>query len=80
MDTVECLHHGDVASVAIQYSYLNSPLSLLFHGQALNITGVSNAGSFCIGYTGCRDTLPSLQKIAVYSGEALDELESAVGL
>jgi len=56
------------------------PLSLLFHGQALNITGVSNDGSFCIGYTGCRDTLPSLQKIAVYSGEALDELESAVGL
>ena len=56
------------------------PLSLLFHGQALNITGVSNDGAFCIGYTGCRDTLPSLQKIAVYSGEALDELESAVGL
>lgn len=56
------------------------PLSLLFHGQALNITGVSNAGSFCIGYTGCRDTLPSLQRIAVYSGEALDELESALGL
>lgn len=30
MDTVEYLHHGDVASVAMQYSYLNSPLSLLF--------------------------------------------------
>ena len=30
MDSVEYLHHGDVASVAIQYSYLNSPLSLLF--------------------------------------------------
>ena len=56
------------------------PLSLLFHGQALNITAVSNAGAFCIGYTGCRDTLPSLQKIAVYSGEALDELEAALGL
>ena len=55
------------------------PLSLLFHGQALNITAVSNADSFCIGYTGCRDTLPSLQKIAVYSGEALEELESALG-
>lgn len=33
MDTVECLHHGDVASVAIQYSYLNSPLSLLFQPE-----------------------------------------------
>ncbi|MCW2849804.1 MAG: wax ester/triacylglycerol synthase family O-acyltransferase [Marmoricola sp.] len=56
------------------------PLSLLFHGQGLNITGVSNAGTFCIGYTGCRDTLPHLQRIAVYSGEALAELESALGL
>jgi WS/DGAT/MGAT family acyltransferase len=56
------------------------PLSLLFHGQALNITAVSNAGSFCIGYTGCRSTLPHLQRIAVYSGEALEELEAALGL
>lgn len=29
MDTLEYLHHGDVASVAIQYSYLASWLSLL---------------------------------------------------
>ena len=37
MDSVEYLHHGDVASVAMQYSYLNSPLSLLFqpdYGEA----------------------------------------------
>lgn len=33
MDTVEYLHHGDVASVAVQYSYLNSPLSLLFQPE-----------------------------------------------
>src|SRR5262249_25483444 len=26
MGTVEYLHHGDIASVAMQYSYLNSPL------------------------------------------------------
>lgn len=56
------------------------PLSLLFHGQGLNITAVSNASSFCIGYTGCRNTLPHLQRIAVYSGEALEELEAALGL
>lgn len=56
------------------------PLSLLFHGQGINITGVSNADSFCIGYTGCRDTVPHLQRIAVYSGEALEELEAALGL
>jgi uncharacterized membrane protein len=29
MDTLEYLRHGDVASVALQYSYLSSPLSLL---------------------------------------------------
>jgi WS/DGAT/MGAT family acyltransferase len=56
------------------------PLSLLFHGQALNITGVSNDTMFCIGYTGCRDSLPHLQRIAVYSGEALEELEAALDL
>lgn len=33
METVEYLHHGDVASVAMQYSYLNSPLSLLFQPE-----------------------------------------------
>ncbi|PDT67578.1 hypothetical protein CO683_22355 [Bradyrhizobium ottawaense] len=33
MDTVEYLHHGDVASVAMQYSYLNSPMSLLFQPE-----------------------------------------------
>src|SRR5690606_11960843 len=29
MDSLEYLHRGDVATVAIQYSYLNSPLSLI---------------------------------------------------
>ena len=29
MDTLEYLHDGDVASVALQYSYLSSPLSLI---------------------------------------------------
>ncbi|MHC4044230.1 alpha/beta hydrolase [Bradyrhizobium sp. 23AC] len=33
MDTVEYLHHGDVASVGMQYSYLNSPMSLLFQPE-----------------------------------------------
>ena len=51
------------------------PVSLLSHGQALNITSVSYAGQFNIGFTGCRDTLPSMQHLAVYTGEALEELE-----
>ncbi|RNL77440.1 WS/DGAT/MGAT family O-acyltransferase [Nocardioides marmorisolisilvae] len=56
------------------------PVSLLFNGQALNITGVSYDGEFNIGFTGCRDSIPSLQKIAVNAGEELEELEAALGL
>lgn len=51
------------------------PISLLTHGQALNITVVSYDGQFNVGFTGCRDTLPHMQRLAVYTGEALTELE-----
>ncbi|MEQ5835346.1 wax ester/triacylglycerol synthase family O-acyltransferase [Marinobacter sp. NFXS9] len=51
------------------------PVSLIAHGGALNITCLSYAGSLNFGYTGCRDTLPSMQRLAVYTGEALEELE-----
>ncbi len=54
------------------------PVSLLFNGQALNITAVSYDGEFNIGYTGCRDSIPHLQRIAVYSGEELEALEEAL--
>jgi WS/DGAT/MGAT family acyltransferase len=54
------------------------PVSLLFNGQALNITAVSYDGEFNIGFTGCRDSIPSLQHIAVYTGEELDALEQAL--
>ncbi|MHC5232076.1 alpha/beta hydrolase [Brucella sp. LJL56] len=33
MDGLEFLHNGDVASVAMQYSYLSSPLSLFFQPE-----------------------------------------------
>jgi len=56
------------------------PVSIPVHGQALNITCSSYAGSVCFGFTGCRDTVPHLQRIAVYCGEALDEYEQALGL
>jgi len=36
--------------------------------------------TFSIGFTGCRDTLPHLQRIAGHSRKALEELESALGL
>ncbi len=54
------------------------PVSVLQHGQALNVTCVSYAGKLNFGYTGCRDSLPHMQRLAVYTGEALDELEAAV--
>ena len=56
------------------------PISVLFDGYALNATIVGYADSVCIGYTGCRKAVPHLQRLAVYTGEALDELERAFGL
>lgn len=53
------------------------PVSLVTHGQALNITCQSYAGTLAFGFTGCRDTLPHMQRIATYTGEALSELEAA---
>lgn len=54
------------------------PMSIPVHGQALNITCTSYAGQVCFGFTGCRDTVPHLQRLAVYCGEALPELEEAL--
>ena len=51
------------------------PLSLLLHGNALNITCVSYAGTLNFGFTGARDTLPHLQHLAIYMGESLAEIE-----
>ena len=51
------------------------PMSLLAHGGALNITCVSYDGKLNFGFTGARDTLPHMQRLAVYTGEALEELE-----
>jgi diacylglycerol O-acyltransferase len=51
------------------------PISALAHGQALNVTVLSYAGRLHFGFTGCPDKVPHLQRLAVYTGEALDELE-----
>ena len=53
------------------------PVSIVTHGQALNITCQSYAGSMNFGFTGCHTSMPSLQRLAVYAGEALEELEQA---
>ena len=54
------------------------PLSIPFHGYGLNITLNSYAGTLNFGFIGCRDGLPHLQKLAVFAGEGLEELETAL--
>ena len=53
------------------------PLSIPFHGYGLNITLNSYANRLNFGFIGCRDALPHLQRLAVYAGEALEQLETA---
>lgn len=55
------------------------PTSLVTHGQALNITVHGYADTLGFGFMGCRETLPSLQRLAVFTGEALDELRALYG-
>ncbi|MDB4945047.1 MAG: Wax ester synthase/acyl-CoA:diacylglycerol acyltransferase [Labilithrix sp.] len=50
------------------------PLSIPFHGYGLNITVQSYSGMLGFGFTGCRDTLPHLQRLAVYGRESLEEM------
>jgi diacylglycerol O-acyltransferase len=54
------------------------PASIVTHGQALNITCQSYAGVMNFGFTGCHSTVPSLQKLAVYASDALEELEATL--
>ena len=54
------------------------PVSIPGHSMALNITAHSYAGDLDIGFVGDREALPHLQRLAVHTGEALDELEAAV--
>jgi len=53
------------------------PVSIPIHGMALNITLQSYADTMNFGFVGCRDALPHLQRLAVYTGDALGELEKA---
>ncbi len=55
------------------------PVSIPGHSMALNITAHSYAGMLDVGFVGDRDGIPHLQRLAVRTGEALDELEAAVG-
>jgi diacylglycerol O-acyltransferase / wax synthase len=56
------------------------PASIPIHGMALNITVLSYAGTLNVGFIGDRDALPHLQRLAVYTGEALAELDQAIAV
>lgn len=51
------------------------PVSIPIHGMALTIMLHGYADALNFGFVGCRETLPHLQRLAVYTGDALDQLE-----
>lgn len=56
------------------------PVSIPYHGQALNITLTSYVDNLEIGLTGCRRRVPHLQRLLTHLEDSLVELEVAVGL
>lgn len=50
------------------------PVSLLLHGNALNITCLSYAGELHFGFTGARDSLPHLQRLATETLAAFEDV------
>jgi len=56
------------------------PIGFLLDGYALIITLVGYCDRVSLGFVGCRDRIPHLQRLAVYTGEALAELETALQL
>ena len=56
------------------------PLSIPINGMALNITCTSYDDKMCFGLTGCRRTVPHLQRLLGHLDQALDDLERAAGL
>ncbi|MGI8668107.1 MAG: WS/DGAT/MGAT family O-acyltransferase [Jatrophihabitans sp.] len=56
------------------------PLSIPYHGQALNITCTSYDHDIAFGLTGCRRTVPHLQRLLGYLDDELAALEKAVGI
>jgi diacylglycerol O-acyltransferase len=55
------------------------PLSIPLDGQALNITVTSYSHEIAFGLTGCRRSVPHLQRLLTYLDEELDALEETVG-
>ena len=56
------------------------PLSIPINGMALNITCTSYDGRMAFGLTGCRRTVPHLQRLLTYLDDEVTALEKAAGI
>ena len=56
------------------------PLSIPLNGMALNITCTSYDGNMAFGLTGCRRTVPHLQRLLTHLEDEVKALEKAVGV
>jgi diacylglycerol O-acyltransferase len=56
------------------------PLSIVLDGQALNITVTSYSNEIAFGLTGCRRSVPHLQRLLTHLEDELSALERAVGV
>lgn len=56
------------------------PLSIPINGMALNITCNSYVDDMCFGLTGCRRSVPSLQRLLGHLDDELTALEQATGV
>ena len=56
------------------------PMSIPVHGLALNITCNSYADQMAFGLTGCRRTVPHLQRLLSHLDDELAALERATGV
>ena len=56
------------------------PMSIPYHGQAMNITCTSYDSRMNFGLTGCRRTAPSLQRLLTHLDDELAALEQAAGI
>jgi diacylglycerol O-acyltransferase len=56
------------------------PVSVPMQGMALNITCNSYADDLCFGLTGCRRTVPHLQRLLMHLDNELIALENATGV
>ncbi len=56
------------------------PLSIPINGMALNITCSSYDGQMAFGLTGCRRTVPHLQRLLTFLDDEVKALEKAAGI